>query len=130
MHTHRTPTAVECARYGPPLTHGGKQILGVVLLLVAVGSVIGFVVANNDYEQSTQLRDVDRYRGELGGYSSTLEVTFDQPPPDKPNPLVYFGAATASLVGSLVMFTMAARDRALVAEATVPVVDSGTADTA
>ena len=87
------------------MTKGGKQFLGVVFLLAAVGCVIAFIVAGNNYEKSDFNYQVGSTLDEVWGTAST------EGPPEKPKPLIYFGAAGAFLVGAFVMFNMASADK-------------------
>ena len=78
-------------RYGSPMARGVKQVLGIVFVLAAIGCVIAYFVATNNYD---------------AGW-----VVYGTEPPQRPKPLIYFSAAGALLVAALVMFKMASADK-------------------
>jgi hypothetical protein len=90
------------------VTKGGKVFLGPVFLLAAVGCVVGFVVANKNYDDATFSYGVNKSFNEL---SSSGPSTYDRPRPEAPKPLLYFGAAGAFLLASFVAFNSAAATR-------------------
>jgi hypothetical protein len=73
------------------MTKRGKQFIGTLFVLAAVGCVIASFVATNNYNDGW--------------------TVYGTHPPERPKPLWYVGASGAFLVGSFVMINMASNDK-------------------
>lgn len=84
------------------MTKSGKQVLGIIFLLCTLAVGIGYIYASLQAEASENVSANEAADNMMGLGSD---------PSGRPNPILYLGAAAASLVGSFVMFNMASNDQ-------------------